>query len=81
MYKHGGFKARPLKKEIFTKITGLAHVEKMPCTTEFNLFNLRQKKSSIEESVQSSIDRELEECRKQFKARELKKSILEKNPL
>jgi hypothetical protein len=45
-----------LKKRIFREVTGLAKVEKMPCTTEFNLFNLRlaQKMPKDENSLKTS---------------------------
>lgn len=80
--EHGQFKARQLNKKLFTQVLGLPTVEKMPCTTEFNEFKLRlNEKKSSESLPKSTLDQELEECTKQFKARELNKKILEQKPL
>jgi hypothetical protein len=73
---HGKFKARPLRKELFTRVTGLPSVERLPCTTDFNEFKLSSHRVIFERPI-STLDQELEECKKQFRARELNKAILE----
>lgn len=56
----------------------------MPCTTEFNEFKLRINEKKAMQTIPTakpSIELELEECKKQFRARELNKAILEQKPV
>ena len=78
---HGGFKA-PFNKKLLTKVIGVPQVERIPLTTEFQEFKLRipKRETTLKSEIISSEAHQLEECKKQFKARELNKKILLEAP-
>ena len=75
------FKARPIKKDIFTKVDALPEVEKREKTT-FEEFQLSNPTSDLRKRTYVEYQKELEAMEKaKFKARNFDKQKFEKKRL